>query len=278
MESKMEIKNVEDTFTIDTVIQKFIDEEGGPSDEVIATILHERSSVYFHSCSSKSASPTQKHHEFIFILEYFIKQKLSDTNEEDWEELFRQERDPAVVAVNEDWRLCICNQDICDLCLILHKPTNKSFLVGNECIKKNIPKLYEKLQYQRKERHKLKKLMAKRVKEAEMLERKAKLKEEKRRMLEEEYDRKAKIEEELEEELVEDIINFGSMTVSNIDDKVEEVIRFGKYKNKMTYGRIILADKSYARWLVREKVFLKKGRHRDEDVHAFLCKNLKFGF
>jgi hypothetical protein len=30
----------------------------------------------------------QKHLEFIFVLEYFIKQKLFDTSEEDWEELY----------------------------------------------------------------------------------------------------------------------------------------------------------------------------------------------
>ena len=266
MESKMEIKNVEDTFTIDTVIKKFIDKEGGPSDEVIATTLHERSQVYYHSCSSKSASQYQKHHEFIFILEYFINQKLSDTNEEDWEELFWEERDPAEVALVGDWRLCICNQDICDLCPILHKPTNKSFIVGNECIKKNIPKLYEKLQYQKKERRQQKKLAEKRVKEAEkqeIRERHSRLKEEQRRMLEEERARQAKLKEEkrkMEE-------------VSKIDEKAGEFMTFGMHKNK-TFEEIVTKYSSYARWLVREEVFKQPNRRRNEYVHKYLVKKL----
>ena len=256
----MEIKNVEDTFTIDTVIRQFKD------GRLITTLLHERSQIYYHSCSSKSASQYQKHHEFIFILEYFIKQKLSDTNEEDWEELDWKKRDPAEVAEDEDWRLCVCNQDICDLCPILHIPTNKSFIVGNECIKKNIPKLYEKLQYQRKQCRQQKKLAEKRVKEAEkqeIRERHAKLKEEKRRMLEKERVRLAKLKEEkrkMEE-------------VSKIDEIAEEFMTFGMHKNK-TFEEIVTKYSSYARWLVREKVFQQPNRRRNEYVHKYLVKKL----
>lgn len=264
----MEIKNVEDTFTIDTVIRQFKD------GRLITTLLHERSQIYYHSCSSKSASQYQKHHEFIFILEYFIKQKLSDTNEEDWAELDWKKRDPAEVAEDEDWRLCVCNQDICDLCPILHIPTNKSFIVGNECIKKNIPKLYEKLQYQRKERRQLKKLAEKRVKEAEkqeIRERHAKLKEEKRRLEKERvrlqtssilrYCSKLKEEKRRMEE------------VSKIDEKAEEFMTFGMHKNK-TFEEIVLKHQSYARWLVREEVFKQPNRRRNEYVHKYLVKKL----
>jgi dGTP triphosphohydrolase len=255
MESKMEIKNVEDTFTIETVI---LAKDG----RLITTLLHERSQVYYHSCCSKSASQYQKHHEFIFILEYFINQKLSDTNEEDWEKLDWEERDPAEVAEVADWRLCICNQDICDLCPILHKPTNKSFIVGNECIKKNIPKLYEKLQYQKQERREQKKLV-KEAEKQEIRERHAKLKEEKRRMLEEERARLAKLKEEkrkMEE-------------VSKIDEKAEEFMTFGMHKNK-TFEEIVTKYSSYARWLVREEVFKKPNSRRNEYVHKYLVKKL----
>ena len=74
-----------------------------------------------------------KQHEFVWILE---KQTKSPFNENEW----RQH-----CFTGQEETLCICSKNIKLNYTIKHVPTNQSFLVGSECIKKISKNLYNKI-------------------------------------------------------------------------------------------------------------------------------------
>jgi len=74
-----------------------------------------------------------KQHEFMWILE---KQTGSPFNEIEWEQDYFN---------GESQTLCICSKNIELIYTIKHVPTNQSFVVGSECIKKISKNLYNKI-------------------------------------------------------------------------------------------------------------------------------------
>jgi uncharacterized protein (DUF3820 family) len=74
-----------------------------------------------------------KQNEFMWILE---KQTGSPFNEIEWEQDYFN---------GESQTLCICSKNIELIYTIKHVPTNQSFVVGSECIKKISKNLYNKI-------------------------------------------------------------------------------------------------------------------------------------
>jgi hypothetical protein len=74
--------------------------------------------------------------EFIFVIQFFIKKQLKDTKESEW--IYRYKEG----GEKNSGHLCICTHDISNLCEIEYIPLNIVFVVGNECVKKNLPDLY----------------------------------------------------------------------------------------------------------------------------------------
>ena len=108
-----------------------------PVEELNQTILYDHTLNLFERKHDAIAciNPINKNkqHEFLWILE---KQTKSPFNENEWKEDY---------FTGEGNTLCICSKNIELIYTIKHVPTNQSFVVGSECIKKISKNLYNKI-------------------------------------------------------------------------------------------------------------------------------------
>jgi hypothetical protein len=93
--------------------------------------------------------------EIIFVIQFFIEKQLKDTKESEWIHRYREGRE------KNSGHLCICTHDIFNICEIEYIPLNITFIVGSECVKKNLPDLY----LYTKEIHKKRKKVVKELKQ-----------------------------------------------------------------------------------------------------------------
>jgi hypothetical protein len=196
--------------------------------------------------SNKRHSSWTMYFEFIFVIEFFIGIKLTETKIEDWcgyDEI--DERDKSY---------CICSHHIYIRNRILYKPKNIFFIVGLDCVKKHMPKLYKdisnerkKIKKEEKEKLKIEKETLARLQEIEKLE----------KQIEKETLARLQAKEKLEKQRKEERLKRVSTGLYSYIDNFKCHI----FKNKIgvvTYKELIEDHKGLAKWLIDKNILKEK--------------------
>jgi len=80
--------------------------------------------------------------EFLWVIESITRTKFNET---EWENLTEGDEMINAIYDSNDDGMCICSHRISHSYIIRHKPTNNSFEVGCDCVKKISPHLYNVL-------------------------------------------------------------------------------------------------------------------------------------